>query len=92
VAQDKVGIRDLKARLSGYMQEVKKGKTLVITERGRAIGLITPMEESEEEAMHRLVRSGFASWNGKKLKPGRPAAKVKPGSKLLSRIVSENRG
>ena len=92
MAQDKVGLRELRARLSGYMQEVKKGKTLVITERRRAIGLITPVEESEDQAMHRLVRSGFASWNGKKLKPGRPAAKLKPGAKPLSKIVSENRG
>ena len=86
-----VGIRELKAKLSGYMQEVKKGKTLVITQRGLPVGRLTPVDESLEEKMHGLDRSGFASWNGKKLKPGRSVAKLRPGAKSLSDIVSENR-
>jgi len=38
-----------------------------------------------------LVGSGFADWNGKRLKPGKAAAKVKPGAKTLAEIVSEDR-
>jgi prevent-host-death family protein len=91
MAEKRVGVRELKSRLSGYIREIKKGNTVVITERGIEVGRIVPAFESLEERMLRLVRSGFADWNGKKLKPGRPVAKIKPGSKTLAEIVSEDR-
>ena len=76
MAEKKVGIRELKARLSGYIREIKNGNTVVITERGAEVGRILPVSESAERRMQSLVRSGFADWNGKKLKPGKPAAKM----------------
>jgi len=91
MAEKKVGVRELKARLSGYLREVKKGNTVVITERGRDVGRIIPVAESVEERLQSLVRSGFADWNGKRLKPGKTVAKIKPGSKTLAEIVSEDR-
>jgi prevent-host-death family protein len=91
MAEKKVGIRELKAKLSGYLQEVKNGHTVVITERGRAVGRILPADESVEDRVQNLVRSGVALWSGKKLKPGRPIAKVKTGRKTLAEIVAENR-
>jgi len=87
----RVGIRELKAQLSTCIRAVKEGHTFVITERGRAVGRIIPVGESLNERMDALVRSGVVSWNGKKLKAGRPAAKVKAGSKTLGEIVSEDR-
>jgi prevent-host-death family protein len=87
----RVGIRDLKARLSGYIRELKKGSTIVITERGTEVGRIIPTSASVEDRMQTLVRSGFADWNGKKLSPGKAAAKLKVGSKTLAEIVSEDR-
>ena len=91
MAEKRVGIRKLKAQLSGYIRDVKKGNTVVITERGNAVGRIIPAAETLEERIRSLVQSGVADWNGKKLKPGKPAAKIKPGSKTLAEIVSENR-
>lgn len=38
-----VGIRELKARLSNYTQQVKAGATLVITERSKPVGRIVPL-------------------------------------------------
>lgn len=87
----KVGIRELKAKLSSYIQEVKKGNSVVITERGRTVGRIMPPQESLEDRVRDLVRSGIASWSGKRLKPGRPIAKLKSGGKTLAEIVVENR-
>jgi prevent-host-death family protein len=91
VSEKKVGIRELKAQLSGYIREIKKGHTIVITERGTEVGRIIPVSGSLDDRTINLVRSGFADWNGKKLKPGKPAAKIKPGSKTLAEIVSEDR-
>jgi prevent-host-death family protein len=91
MAEKRVGIRKLKAQLSGYIREIKKGNTVVITERGNAVGRIIPAAETLEERIQSLVQSGVADWNGKKVKPGKPVAKIKSGSKTLAEIVSENR-
>jgi len=91
MAEKRVGIRALKAQLSGYIREIKNGNTVVITERGTEVGRIIPVAESLEERIQSLVGSGFADWNGKRLKPGKAAAKVKPGAKTLAEIVSEDR-
>ena len=88
--EKRVGIRKLKVQLSAYIREVKKGNTVIITERGNAVGRIMPVSESLEERIQSLVRSGIADWNGKKVKPGKPAAKIK-GRKTLAKIVSEGR-
>ena len=86
-----VGIRELKAKLSAYLEEVKNGHIVVITERGRPVGRITPAGEPLEDRVRALVHSGVAAWSGKSVKPGRPAGKVKPGRKSLAEIVSEDR-
>ena len=91
MANRMVGIRELKARLSAYIQDVKRGDTVTITERGNAVARITPADEPLEDRLQNLVRSGIVAWSGKELKPGRPLAKVKPGVKTISEIVVENR-
>ena len=91
MTEKKVGVRELKAQLSEYIREIKKGNTVVITERGNAVGRIIPIAESLEERIQNLVHSGVADWNGKKVKPGKPVAKIKPESKTLAEIVSEKR-
>ena len=88
--EKRVGIRKLKVQLSAYIREVKKGNTVIITERGNAVGRIMPVSESLEDRIQSLVRSGIADWNGKKVKPGKPAAKIKR-RKTLAKIVSEGR-
>ena len=86
-----VGIRKLKAQLSGYLKEVKNGSTVVITERGVPVGRIIPAQELPEEKMQHLIRSGDIAWSGKKLQAGRPTAKLRRGRKTIAEIVSENR-
>ena len=89
--EKRVGIRELKAQLSGCIRAVKEGHTLVITERGKAVGRVTPVGESLDEKMDSLVRMGIVSWNGKKQKVDRPVARIKAGRKSLAEIISENR-
>jgi prevent-host-death family protein len=91
MAEKRVGIRELKTRLSGYIREVKKGNTVVITERGAEVGRIIPTSEAIAERIQSLIRSGFGEWNGKRVTPGKPVAKIKPGSKTLAENVSEDR-
>lgn len=89
--QRAVGIRELKAQLSGYIQSVKQGETIVITERGKPVGRIVPVSESVDERVQSAIRSGMAGWSGKKLRAGKPAAKLRRGARRVSDLVDENR-
>ncbi len=85
-----VGIRDLKAQLSQYMRQVKAGTTITITEWGKPVGRIIPVEETLEEKMETLISTGFAVWNGGRLTAVTPVAKAK-GDKTVSDLVIEDR-
>ena len=85
-----VGIRDLKARLSEYIQKVKSGQSIVITEHGKPVGRILPVATSLEERMEMLRKAGLVEWSGKKLRRIIPPA-VNRGEKQVSEIVVELR-
>ncbi|MCJ7623110.1 MAG: type II toxin-antitoxin system prevent-host-death family antitoxin [Anaerolineaceae bacterium] len=85
-----VGIRELKTHLSQYLLRVKKGKTVIITEHGKPIGRILPVEPSLNRRIDGLISAGLVSWNGEKLPSGQPPA-TNRGNKLVSDIVVEMR-
>jgi prevent-host-death family protein len=85
-----VGIRAFKAHLSQYMQQVKDGESIVITEHGKPVGRILPVPVSLEERIERLRKAGLVEWSGKKLRRIKPPA-VNRGDKLVSDIVVEMR-
>jgi prevent-host-death family protein len=85
----RVGVRELKAHLSEYLRQVKIGQTIVITERGKAVGRIMPAETSLEERMQAMVKAGLAEWNGKRLPPTKPVAQVKNGHSVADLIIED---
>ncbi len=86
-----VGIRELKTRLSRYVQEVKTGVTVVITDRGKPVGRIIPIGSSLEDRLRPLVDSQVLSWSGRKLAPQPPVARIR-GSKTVGEMLIEDRG
>jgi prevent-host-death family protein len=71
---DTVGIRELKARLSGHLKRVRSGVRLAVTDRGRTIAIISPAQPPANlDWAHRLVAEGHAHWNG-----GKPTGAVRP--------------
>jgi prevent-host-death family protein len=88
--QTKVGIRELKTNLSKYMDKVKSGQSIVITEHGKPVGRIIPEGQSLEERVDALVQAGVIAWSGKKLKRIKPPV-VNRSDKLISDIVIEMR-
>lgn len=52
-----VGIRALRNRLSEYAGRVRGGEELVVTDRGRAVARLVPVDH--ERALDRLVREGL---------------------------------
>lgn len=85
-----VGIRELKARLSNYMQQVKAGATLVITERGKPVGRIVPLSPAVEAWVQELVQPGLIAWSGHKLVPMAPVARTR-GRRTVADLLLEDR-
>ena len=90
MSETRVGIRELKSKLSEYMRRVKAGQTIVVTERGRPIGQIVPVKASLEERLYAMIVAGQAEWNGQKLEPYQPVA-VNRGDRQVSDLVVEDR-
>ncbi len=86
----RVGTRELRSKFSEYMRRVKKGETIIVTERGKAVAQFTPVTQSVEERIWAMVDAGLADWDGKKPKPYKPKI-VNHTGKLMSDIVVEDR-
>jgi antitoxin (DNA-binding transcriptional repressor) of toxin-antitoxin stability system len=60
-----VGIRELKARLSEYLRDVRRGEVFLVTDRSRVVAELrppgtaaAPAADGVERAMHELAHSG----------------------------------
>jgi prevent-host-death family protein len=51
-----VGIRELRDHLSKYLEAVQAGNDIVVTDRGRPIARVVPM--NGERTLDRLIREG----------------------------------
>jgi prevent-host-death family protein len=83
-----VGIKELKAKLSSYMDRVGGGEHIIITEHNREVAVIVPISK-ERVAVRALVESRRAHWSGGKPK-GLKGLKVK-GKSLSETILEERR-
>ena len=85
-----VGVRELKARLSEYLREIKNGQTVVITEHGKAVARLMPVAQSLDERLQALVTAGLAEWSGQPLArvTGRPRVR---GAKTVADLLIEDR-
>lgn len=87
-----VGIRDLKAHLSRHLKRVRSGARLMVTERGRSIATISPVESpADVDWADRLVAAGRAQWSGGKPR-GSPRPSPVPAARTVSDAVLEDRG
>lgn len=81
------GIKELKTRLSSYIDRVRHGEEVVITEHGKEVALIIPISK-ERRAIKSLIDSGKAKWAG-----GKPEGleNVRIKGKSLSKTIFEER-
>ncbi|TAN20893.1 MAG: type II toxin-antitoxin system prevent-host-death family antitoxin [Acidobacteria bacterium] len=84
-----VGARELKNRLGKYLEQVRKGGTLIITDRGKEVAELRPLpSDPEEAAWERLHAEGTVT---------RPIGKLRPATPLripgvsLSDAIREDR-
>lgn len=87
----KVGVRELKSRLSYYLTLVRGGERVVVTDRGVPVAELGPLTpKTEEEALRALVTKGLATWGGGKPQGAMPRAHVT--GRPVSEILLEERG
>lgn len=88
---DSVGIRDLKTHLSRHLRRVQRGARLLVTEHGRAIATLAPVEtRGSPDWTRELVAEGRARWGG-----GKPAGAARPprlpGSPASDAVLGDRR-
>jgi prevent-host-death family protein len=85
-----VGVRELKNKLSHYLREVKRGRSVMVAERGKIVATIVPAQEPPDiERLKELARRGLGSWKGGK--PKGASRRVVVTGKPVGDIVIEDR-
>ena len=66
-----ISVSQLKARLSEHLRRVKAGETVLITERGRPIGMMSPLPPGvSKRDLADLVDAGLVRLASESLEPG----------------------
>jgi len=91
MAERRIGIRELKSKLSECVREVRRGGTIVVTEHGRPVARMIAAASSLRERLEALSDAGGILWSGRRLKPTKPVARVRGGRKTVADLISENR-
>jgi len=89
----RVGVRELRQNLSVYLDRVKAGEALEVTERGHAVALLTPLP-GPATALERMIAEGRATAAaGDLLELGRPVGKrpSRRASKSLDELRRDER-
>lgn len=58
-----VGIRELKAHLSEYVDKAADGESVIITLRGREVATLAPLDP-DRATINALISAGKARWSG----------------------------
>lgn len=86
-----VGVRELRNQLSSYLDRVKAGEDITVTEHGRPIARLTAIG-GDVDRMAELVEAGVikpATGSGRRL-PGR-RVKLTDGASQLQELIDEQR-
>ena len=90
----RMGLREANQRFSKAIKAVKAGKEVILTERGKPIALIKPLEQQDklEATLRRLEAEGLL-WRGPKSGKPMPVwrSPVRIKGKPISQTISEER-
>jgi len=84
-----VGVRELKNHLSRHLKRVQGGARIVVTDRGRSIATLAPIESDDMDWAVKMVVSGRARWSGGKPKGARRPVRI--SGKPVSDAVLDDR-
>jgi len=85
------GVKDLKDHLSEYLRRAEAGERIVITDRGKPLAMLSPVDEDDDVRFAwELVKQGKASWSGGKPQFDQPV-KLRGKGKTAAEMVLEDR-
>jgi prevent-host-death family protein len=86
----RVGVRELRQNLSVYLDRVKAGETLEVTEHGQPVARLTPNMPKRRSILDQMIADGRATpaKGDHRLIPPPPRI---PGARALSEILQEMR-
>ena len=85
---EQVGIRKLRDGLSAYLDRVKQGEMIEVTDRGETIARLIPAGIPADVA--ELIAQGKMTWSGRRPTLPRKPVRLGPGAPL-SDYISEDR-
>jgi len=86
---EEVGVRRLRDGLSRYLERVRAGETIVITDRGEPVARIVPAKIPSDLA--RLMAKGRATRNGRRPTIPKRTVEISPGPPLSDYIREDRR-
>jgi len=92
MAKARIGVRELKNKLSATLARVQRGETVTVTDRNRAVAVSIPARaEGEEDVVVRtLAKSGRLAWSGGKPEGLDNAPRVR-GPSVSEAVVEDRR-
>lgn len=92
--ENTVGVRELRQNLSVYLERVKKGEALTVTDRGEEVAILRPMPKTND-VIARLIAEGRATPAKRHIKDViehlRKVRKPWAGDKPLEEVLDEIR-
>jgi prevent-host-death family protein len=86
-----VGIRELKNRLSEYVARVKGGNEITVTDRGRPVALLRPLDAGRaSDGISEWMARGVAAWHGGKPQGSRRPPRV-AGARAAAIVIEDRR-
>jgi antitoxin (DNA-binding transcriptional repressor) of toxin-antitoxin stability system len=86
-----IGVREIRQNLSVYLDRVKAGETLHVTEYGRVVAILAPLPAERLSTLDRLVLEGRAIPPKGSIKDRRPPRPAPPGTPPSEVILNELR-
>jgi prevent-host-death family protein len=87
---DDVGVRELRQNLSVYLRRIAQGETLRVTDHGRPVALLSPIETTGDEVLDRLEAQGLLVRGRRRGPLPRPLPPT-PGKPTLSEVLQQMR-
>jgi prevent-host-death family protein len=87
----RVGIRELKNKLSEYIKKVDLGETIIVTHRNKDIAMIEPIEPFDYKEIYPLIKEKKVSWNGSKPSNIHKPIRIKTTKKISDFVIEDRR-
>jgi prevent-host-death family protein len=84
-----VGVRDLKNQLTKYLDEVKKGGQIIVTDRGKPIAIIHDLTDIEPHASQNEILASLAAAGKIRLPIRKGGVRKFEGASIKGKSITE---